>query len=289
MQPADIEQIEIDVVLEAINRRYGYDFRNYARSSLKRRLTYRMSQSGLRGISDLLPRLLHDETFFECFLCDMSVTVTEMFRDPFVFRAIRQRIVPILKTYPFVKIWHAGCATGEEVYSMAILLQEEGFLDRAQIYATDYNNVSLHHAREGIYPLRDMTKFTTNYREAGGSGSFFNYYHAKYDSAKMCDSLRHNVTFAHHNLVVDGAFGEMNLILCRNVLIYFNRDLQNRVLRLLHDSLCHRGFLCLGTKETLGFSDIHDRFQTFLGKERIYQHIGSSVDAALRGTSAPFS
>ncbi len=269
--PVDVEQIETDALLEGIFRRWGYDFRHYARASLTRRLKRRLLRTKLTHLSEMLPRLLHDEVFFNRLLKDLSVTVTEMFRDPDFYAALRKHIVAVLKTYPFLKIWHAGCATGEEVYSMAILLKEEGLYDRSQIYATDYNNQSLQTAREGVYPIDGIRAYTANYQAAGGTASFSDYYHAKYGSAKMDDALRRNVTFAHHNLVTDGVFGEMNLIVCRNVLIYFDATLQDRVLSTFCESLCHRGFLCLGNKESIEFSAVGDRFDTIDAKQRIFR------------------
>ncbi len=271
MQNVDVERIETELLLEGVFRRWGYDFRHYAHASLQRRLKHRLGLCKLEHLSEMLPKALHDEDFFNLLLKDLSITVTEMFRDPAFYATLRKQVVPVLKTYPFLKIWHAGCATGEEVYSMAILLKEEGLYDRAQIYATDYNNQSLEIARRGVYPLESIREYTANYQAAEGKAAFSDYYHAKYGSAKMNDSLGKAITFAHHNLVTDGAFGEMNLVVCRNVLIYFDRDLQDRVLSLFHDSLCHRGFLCLGTKETVDFSTVGNRFETIEGRNRIYR------------------
>ena len=279
MHCKDIERIETDILLEGIFRRWGYDFRNYSRASLQRRLNLRMGLSKLNHLSEMLPKLLHDEEFFDQLLMDLSVTVTEMFRDPRFYAALRGQIASTLRTYPFIKIWHAGCATGEEVYSMAILLKEEGLYDRAHIYATDCNNHSLEIARQGVYALDSIQTYTGNYNAAGGGASFSDYYHAKYGSAKISDGLKKNITFAHHNLVTDGVFGEMNMIVCRNVLIYFDNALQDRVLTLFRDSLCHRGFLCLGTKETIDFSSARDCFETVDGKQRIFR-------ALARGTAA---
>ena len=267
----NIEDIEIDLLLDAVLQRYGYDFRNYARESLKRRLAHRLSLSALTHLSEMIPKILHDKAFFDAVLLDFSVTVTEMFRDPHVYLAIRKKVVPVLKTYPFVKIWHAGCATGEEAYSMAILLKEEGLYDRAHIYATDYNNRSLYTAQEGIYPLDGIKTHTANYAAAGGRSCLSDYYCARYGSVKMLESLKQNITFSYHNLVTDGVFGEMNLIVCRNVLIYFDSVLKSRVLSLFCDSLYPLGFLCLGAKETLDCSDLRDRFEEVEGKAKIYQ------------------
>jgi chemotaxis protein methyltransferase CheR len=267
----ELEKIEVGLLLEAIFQRYGYDFRNYAKASLKRRITQAMSRAGVSSIAELIPLVIHDAAFFDGFLKDMSVTVTDMFRDPCFFAALRQRVVPILKTYPFIKIWHAGCATGEEVYSLAILLKEEGLYERAQIYATDYNNHSLAVAKEGIYPLNKIQQYSENYVRAGGREAFSNYYHAKYDAAKFSECLKNNITFANHNLVSDGVFGEMQLVVCRNVLIYFDQDLQSRVLALLHDSLSPHGFLCLGTQESVKYSSVSARFEADQAGQKIFK------------------
>ncbi len=283
MPTKDVERIEMEILLEGIFHRWGYDFRQYARASLQRRLKHRHGLSGLKHLSEMLPKILHEEEFFNLLLTDLSVTVTEMFRDPRFYLSLRRRVVPVLKTYPFLKIWHAGCATGEEVYSMAILLVEEGLYDRAQVYATDYNNHSLDVARQGVYPLENIRTYTANYNAAGGEASFSDYYHAKYGSAKMNESLKQNITFAHHNLVSDGVFGEMNVIVCRNVLIYFDKALQDRVLSLFCDSLCRRGFLCLGTRETVEFSAVRDRCETVSGKDRIFRAVAHAASPTAGG------
>jgi len=263
--------IEVDCLLAAITERYGYDFRNYARASLKRRIQNFLVVSGCKYVSELIPKVLHDKAYFSEFLSNMSVTVTEMFRDPFIFKSIREDILPKLKTYSRINIWHAGCATGEEVYSMAILLEEEGLLDRARIYATDFNAKSLATAKEGIYPAENIQLYTKNYLKAGGKSSFSDYYQANYESAKMKDFLRNKITFASHNLISDQVFAEMNLILCRNVLIYFDKVLQNRVLELFSDSLVPRGFLVLGDKEAIKFSVVKDCFEAVNERQKIYR------------------
>lgn len=265
------EKIEVDLVLEAIYQRYGYDFRNYARSSLMRRLHYVRQKSSLERLSDMIPLVLYDEAFANQLLLDISVTVTEMFRDPEFFVELRSLVIPLLKTYPFVKIWHAGCATGEEVYSMAILLEEEGFYDRVQIYATDMNQESLTTAEEGIYPLENIRNFTKNYQKSGGKSSFSDYYHAKYQMGKMKEALKRNIVFSQHNLATDNAFGEMHLIICRNVLIYFDKQLQNQVYQLFNQSLVPRGFLCLGSKESIEFSEIQSQYEALSSKWRIFR------------------
>ncbi len=267
----DVEEIETDLLLEGILQKYGHSFHNYARSSLKRRLKQFLKESKVNNISDLIPKILHDESFFNSFMFNMSVTVTEMFRDPHFFLSLRQKIIPVLKTYPFIKIWHAGCATGEEVYSMAIILHEEGLLKRTQIYATDFNSNSLEIAKDGIYPLERIQLFTKNYLRSGGRENFSDYYRAKYNSAKLIDTLKENITFSTHNLATDSSFGEMNLIICRNVMIYFDEELQNKVFSLFKNSLCSKSFLCLGTKESIDYSNVKNEFVTFLEKEKIYR------------------
>ena len=270
-QSADLESIEIDLLLEAIFLRYGYDFRSYARASIERRIKLFLSSSGCSSISGLIPNVLHDKDFFSRLIRYFSVSVTEMFRDPAVYSAVREKVVPLLKSWPHIKIWLAGCATGEEVYSLAILLKEEGLYERATIYATDFSDEALEHAREGIYDPAKLQEATRNYQRAGGKRSFSEYYLARYDAAAMDAALRERVVFSGHNLAMDGVFGEMHLIFCRNVLIYFNRDLQNRALHLFTDSLVHGGYLCLGTKETLQFTDVSRCYDTVDSKARIYK------------------
>ena len=271
MTKSQIEDIEVGLLMEAVFQRYGYDFRSYAAASLKRRVNNLLAKMNYRSISDLIPAVLRDKSVFEALAYNLSITVTEMFRDPFVYKAIREKVVPYLKTYPFIKIWHAGCATGEEVYSFAILLKEEGLYDRAQIYATDFNDVALAKAKEGIYATNLIRNYTQNYQQAGGKASFSDYYHSRYDSAILSKDLKKNITFANHNLATDSIFGEMHLIICRNVLIYFDRKLQNRVFELFQESLIHGGYMCLGTKETIQFSGIERGFDVIAKKEKIYQ------------------
>jgi chemotaxis protein methyltransferase CheR len=271
MKAEEIAEIEMKLMLEAVQQVYGYDFRNYAKASLKRRVSGFLKSTGLEHYSRLQENLLYDKELFNRFLLEMSITVTEMFRDPAFYKDFRERVVPVLKTYPYVKIWHAGCATGEEVYSMAILLEEEGFLDKATIYATDFNNSALARAKEGIYSPEAVKKYSRNYQLAGGKASFSDYYQANYGAVKIRSSLKKNITWANHNLAVDKVFGEMNLVVCRNVVIYFDSTLQDRVFELFRDSLCHRGFLCLGSKETLSYSTVVNDFEVFSKKERIYR------------------
>lgn len=266
-----IEDFELDQLLDAIEFRWGYDFRAYARASIRRRITNAMQRHHVEHISQLTPRILHDKSFFEDVVREFSVVVTEMFRDPHVWQILREKVLPLLATWPYFKIWHAACASGEEVYSMAIMLEEAGLLKRATIYATDFNDAALHKARAGVYSLKDMQIATQNYFRAGGKGSLSDYYVALEDSVQIRKSLRENIVWANHNLVHDQVFGEMNLILCRNVLIYFSHPLQNRVLDLLTASLSHGGILCIGNKENLTFSSCGECYEPLSHKERVYR------------------
>lgn len=265
------ERLEIQLLLQAIYEKYGYDFRNYAGAHTKRRLEHRKLMDGIDSYSQMLHQVIYDESFFNKLLLDLSINVTEMFRDPWVYAKVRELIMPHLKTYPFIKVWHAGCSAGQEVYSMSILLEEEGIKDRAQIYATDFNEMILEKAKAGIYPMDLIREYTSNYQKAGGKRSFSDYYTADYENVLIKQSLRDKVLFSSHNLVTDGVFGEMNLIFCRNVLIYFDKELQNRVFNLFYESLCPGGFLCLGSKESLKFSDVADRFEPVSEREKIYR------------------
>lgn len=267
------ENIEIQLILEAIYLKYGFDFRSYSRAHVKRRILHRLAIAGINTLSEMQVKILRDQAFFESCLHDLSINVTEMFRDPSFYRALRKEVIPVLKTYPFTKIWHAGCSTGEEVYSMAILLKEEGLYDRSQIYATDFNEEVLKKAKQAKYSIDSIREYTSNYQKAGGMHSFADYYTAKNESTIMDPGLAKNVIFSTHNLVTDGVFGEMNMVVCRNVLIYFNKELQNRALGLFNDSLCRNGFLCLGSKESLRFSKHKDDFKTITKNEKIYQKI----------------
>ncbi|OQY58480.1 MAG: chemotaxis protein CheR [Desulfobacteraceae bacterium 4572_88] len=271
MKENEIEKIEVDLFVEAIFQRYGYDFKHYAKASVRRRTRNLLQKTGYSRISEMIPKLLYDESFFQSLVCDFSITVTEMFRDPDFFMGLRKKVIPYLKTYPFVKIWHAGCATGEEVYSLAIVLKEEGLYDRATIFATDFNDTALKKAKDGIYPIENIRHYTANYQKAGSTESFSKYYHAEYESAIMDQALKERITFANHNLATDGVFGEMHLILCRNVLIYFDKTLQNRVFDLFSNSLIHKGFLCIGSKESLQFSEVCEHFSVADEKQKIYQ------------------
>lgn len=267
----NLEKIEIQLLLEAIYQRYGYDFRHYAQASVRRRIRHLLNKTPFQHISELIPHVLHDEQFAQRAINEFSITVTEMFRDPDFYKAVRLQVLPYLSTYPFLKIWHAGCSTGEEAYSLAIVLKEEGVYDRSTIFATDFNEYALGRAQEGVYPLKHLRHYTGNYQKSGGRRSFGDYYHAAYESAIMENFLKKQITFAHHNLVTDGVFSEMHLIFCRNVLIYFDKSLQERVLNLLADSLRYGGFLCLGTRETIEFSSIQSQFKVINENLKIYQ------------------
>ncbi len=265
------ERIEIQSLLQAVYLKYGYDFRDYAKASLKRRILHRLSLSGLKTISEMQHILLYDKEFFEALLLDLSINVTEMFRDPSFYKAVRKEVVPVLRDRSFVKVWHAGCATGEEVYSMAILFKEEGLYEKTRIYATDFNEEVIKKAREGIYPINRLKEYTHNYKDAGGLESFADYYTARYDHVIMDKSLKESIVFADHNLVTDGVFAETDMIVCRNVLIYFSRDLQNRIFKLFRDSLVENGILCLGPKESIRFSEYSDQFENVAMGEKIYR------------------
>ena len=270
---SDLEKIEISLLLEGINRRYGFDFRSYAYSSLRRRIWKRITAENLPNVTALAERVLHDPMMMEKFLNDLSINVTAMFRDPSFYVAFREIVVPMLRTYPFIRIWHAGCATGEEAYSMSILLHEEGLLERSRIYATDINEMVLHKAKQGIFPISRMQEYTENYIQAGGKRSFSEYYTSKYDGALFTPALKQNIVFSQHNLVTDRSFAEFNVILCRNVLIYFDRSLQDRVQALFYESLVTFGVLCLGSKETLKFSKVEDNYEQLSSRDKIYRKV----------------
>ncbi|TCW31769.1 CheR family methyltransferase [Gulbenkiania mobilis] len=264
-------QIEIRLLIEAIYLKYNHDFRNYSPASLRRRVAYALQQFGCQTVSALQEKVLHDPDAFMRLLQILTIPVSEMFRDPTYFLALRQHVVPMLRTYPSLKVWIAGCSTGEEVYSMAILLHEEGLLERTILYATDINPQSLEKAERGIYSADSVRKFTQNYQKAGGKRAFSDYYTAAYNSAIMDKSLRQNVTFADHSLATDSVFSETHFVSCRNVLIYFDRALQDRAFGLFHESLCRRGFLGLGAKETVQFSAYAELFEPVVREDRIFR------------------
>src|SRR3954468_20338641 len=269
----DLEDVELALLLEGVFRHYGFDFREYAPASLRRRVWRRVYAEGLQTISALQEKLLHEPACMERFLLDLSINVTAMFRDPAFYIAFRERVVPLLRTYPFTRIWVAGCSTGEEVYSLAILLQEEGVYERTRIYATDINESVLERAREGVFPLEKMQEYTQNYLRAGGTEAFSEYYVAAYDGAQFQRSLVDNVVFAQHNLVSDRSFNEFNVIVCRNVMIYFDKALQDRVHRLFYESLMTFGVLALGAKESIKFSPFEDCYEELDATERLYKKV----------------
>ncbi len=267
----ELEDLELSLLTEAVFRRYGLDFRNYALASLRRRIRLAMQEEGARSISGLTEKLLHDPPAMERLLLRLSINVTALFRDPGFWQSMRTKVLPHLRSYPFVRIWHAGCSTGEEVYSMAILLTEEGLYDRCRIYATDFNEVALARAREGIVTVDQMQEYSTNYLRAGGHGSLSDYYTANYGHAIFRAGLRKNVVFSQHNLVTDGSFNEFNLIFCRNVMIYFNGTLQDRVHRLLYASLRRYGVIGLGRKESLRGTPHERDYECLDESERLFR------------------
>ena len=269
----ELERIEIELLLEGIERHYGFDFRGYALGSLRRRLWRMAAEEGVESISGLQEKVLHDPAAMERLLAGLSVNVTSMFRDPTFFVAFREHVVPLLRTYPFIRVWNAGCSTGEETYSFAILLQEEGLYERSRIYATDFNADVLSRARSGEFGLERMQEYTQNYQRAGGKREFSAYYSVQSGHAKLDDRLTEHVVFAQHNLASDRSFNEFNVVLCRNVLIYFGRDLQRRVHRLFFDSLARFGVLGLGQKETLRFTDLEDRYEELDPREKLYRRV----------------
>lgn len=265
--------IELNLLLQAVHLKYGYNFGNYSKAHLKRRILHRLNLSGLQTISELQNKILWDKTFYKTFLQDLSINVTEMFRDPQFYLNFRLKVIPELSTYAHIKVWHAGCSTGEEVYSLAIMLQEEGILHKTRIYATDFNKQVLETAKQGIYDRKEMDLYANNYLESGGKGLLSDYYTSKYGLVLLDQTLAKNVVFADHNLVTDGIFAEVHLVFCRNVLIYFDKTLQSHVLGLFTNSLTKRGFLCLGTKESLQFSTVENEYETVDKEYKIYKKI----------------
>lgn len=270
---ASVSEDELRQLMEAIYLKYSYDFRNYAGASQKRRLLQALAHFECPTVPALQAMVLKDPTLFTQLLQYLTIPVSEMFRDPGFFLALRQQVLPVLQTYPSLKIWIAGCSTGEEVYSLAILLREEGLLERSLIYATDINPLSLNKARRGIFALGGMKNQTANYQQAGGKRGFSDYYTAAYNGAIFDPSLCANITFADHSLATDSVFSETQLVLCRNVLIYFNKTLQNRALGLFHESLSHRGFMGLGSKESIEFSGYAGHFEALDKPARIFRKL----------------
>lgn len=270
----ELETIEIQLLLDGLFRYYGFDFRDYALASLKRRIWNAIRVERLSSVSGLQEKVLHDPACLERFLLGLSVHVTAMFRNPSFYLTFRKTVVPLLRTYPFIRIWHAGCSTGEEVYSMAILMQEEGLYHRCRIYATDMNEMVLSKAKAGIFPLDMMQEYTQNYLQAGGKQSFSEYYTAAYDHAIFRSNLKENIVFSQHNLATDRSFNEFNVIFCRNVLIYFNQSLQERVHKLLYESLSPFGILGVGRQESLKFTPHEHDYETLAMNEKLYRRIG---------------
>jgi chemotaxis protein methyltransferase CheR len=267
------ENIEVKLLLEAIFQKYGYDFRDYSRASIKRRIKHTLAMCDLNNISEMIHNSLYDERFFSTLLLNLSINVTEMFRDPLFYKALIETVINALAKKSFIRIWHAGCATGEEAYSMAIILKEAGLYERSRIYATDFNEEVIHKAREGIYSIDNIIKYGKNYTESTGNNNFSKYYTSRYDYAIIDRSLRKNIIFSDYNLVTDQVFCEMDLIVCRNVLIYFNKKLQNRVINLFIESLAPNGYLCLGLQESIKFTNFADRFEEIARKEKIYKRL----------------
>jgi chemotaxis protein methyltransferase CheR len=269
----ELERIEIDLLLEGVYRHYGLDFRGYALGSLKRRLARRMREEGVPTLSALQDKVLHDPDAMERLLIALSISVTSMFRDPTFYRAFREKVVPLLRTYPFIRLWNAGCATGEETLSLAIVLEEEGLLERTRIYATDFNSGVVDRARSGEFPMSRMKTYTENYLKAGGAKEFSRYYTADGVVAAFSPTLLQNIVFAQHNLVSDGSFNEFHGILCRNVLIYFGSPLQKRVHELFHNSLVNFGVLGLGHKETIRFTPLEHCYEPIDSREKLYRRV----------------
>ncbi len=273
LRESEIERLEIEMLLEALYRRYGYDFRDYFYDSARRRILRRVERENLESVAALQHAVLHDEVLADALCKDLSINVTEMFRDASFYQALNEQVLPQLADGTHLKIWHAGCASGEEVYSMAILLMEQGLYPCSRLYATDFNSAILERAMEGVFPLGEMSRYIGNYQAAGGQGAFSDYYHARYEHAVMDRSLKENIVFAEHDLAVHDAFGEMDLIVCRNVMIYFNQMLKDRVFELFASSLHPGGFLCLGTHESLQSSVLARCFEPFSLENRIYQRV----------------
>ena len=265
---ADIEQ---RLLIDAIFHRYHYDFRGYAQASLKRRLGTALLNFGCKSLSQLQDLVLHEPAVFPALLEYLTVQVSDMFRDPSYFLALRNEVVPLLRTYPSLKVWVAGCSAGEEVYSLAILLHEEGLLERTLIYATDINPHALRAAESGVFDMERVAAFTENHARSGARSSLSDYYTARYGRVVFDKSLREHMVFSDHSLATDSVFAEMHLVSCRNVLIYFERDLQNRALGLFREALCHRGFLGLGSRESLRFTAQSEAFDDFVAEDRIYR------------------
>lgn len=269
----ELSDDNVEMILSDILSAYGYDFTNYSRASLKRRIARLISNDRFTSFAEFRYRIKSDKDYFNHFVEQITVNVTEMFRDVSFYKTLREQVLPILATRPMIRIWHAGCSTGEEVYSMAILLHEANLLKKSLLYATDINPSVLKNVRDGIFPMGQMKQYSENYILSGGKRDFSSYYTAQYNSAKFDDLLAGRIVLSTHNLVSDGSFNEFQLVLCRNVMIYFDKPLQDRVLRLFYDSLEMLGFLALGSKETLKFTEVHAKFKQVENKEKIWRKI----------------
>jgi chemotaxis protein methyltransferase CheR len=268
-----LEKLEIELLLHGLYEWCGYDYRNYAYHSIRRRIWHRVHAEKLSSITSLLDKLLHDPECLQRTIADFSIHVTEMFRDPSFFLEFRKEVIPLLQTYPSIRIWHAGCSSGEEVYSMAILLHEAGLYEKTKIFATDISTKVLRVAKSGTFPMEYMKKYTNNYMQAGGERAFSDYYSVSKDYVKFHPFLSKNIVFAQHNLATDRSFNEFHVILCRNVLIYFNKELQAKVHNLFHESLCPLGILGLGDKETISSSNVADFYEHISMKQKLYKKI----------------
>ncbi len=265
------EEVAIEQILNTLYEQYGYDFRNYSKAHVKRRILNRIDKLGIHSLKEFHELISTEKGIASQMIIDLSITVTEMFRDANFYRALRSEVIPLLRTWSYLKVWNAGCSTGEEVYSLAILLKEEGLLHQTQIYATDFNQEALKKARDGIYSLKSLQKYATNYLKAGGTDEFSKYYRTEYECGVMDKSLKDHIVWADHNLVTDSDFAEVHLLFCRNVMIYFNRHLQNHVHSLLYDSLIRGGVLCLGNKESIRFSNCENYYVPINKQQRIYK------------------
>lgn len=265
------DELSVQLVTLVIREIYGFNFEDYCQASFCRRLAKFQQEQGFKTLADMIPDLIHDPESFEALMRDLSVTVTEMFRDPHFYLALQDKVIPTLKTYPFVKIWHAGCATGEEVYSMAVLLDQVNYLSRSMLYGTDFNPHAVAHAKKGIFNIKKMAAYEGNFQKSGGVGSLDQYFTSKYNAMKVIDRISDRTTFSQHDLVTDQSFGEMEVILCRNVMIYFENKLRDRVIKLFYDSLVPQGYLCLGDKESLSTSNYKDLFDCVDSKAAIYR------------------
>jgi chemotaxis protein methyltransferase CheR len=272
-QGKTLEDIELELLLEGLFQHYGYDFRGYSRASVKRRVLQTLHPEGVRTLSALQDKVLHDSECMDRLLLALSVGVTAMFRDPDFYLALREKAVPILRTYPFMRIWNVGCSTGEEAYSLAILLREEGLYDRCRIYATDMNGAALEQAQAGEFALSDLEEYDRNFKEAGGKGQFSEHYTTRAGRVVLDPGLKRHIVFAQHNLVTDDAFNEFNMVLCRNVLIYFTRELQDRVHELLYRSLGIFGVLGLGKRETIRFTSHQECYKDLDSKAKLYRKV----------------